>query len=375
MTAPMLRGARIAYLIETDGPGGAERMVAHLASAFAEAGCTCVAVVPANGEGWLGGELRGTSVAVEEVRLDGRASLRCVRDLENLFRKRRIDLVHSHEFTMSVYGAWAARRVRVPHLITMHGGRYYASGVHRRLALRAAVHASGGAVAVSAHVARQLCRDLRLAERFVTVIPNGVAAAPEISGTLRAELGLAPGDSLIVAVGNLYPVKGHAWLVEALAGITQVVPRAHLAIAGRGELHDALAGQAGRLGLAARVHLLGFRSDIQNVLASADVFVLPSLSEGLPLALLEAMSRGLPVVATDVGEVAAVLGADSGLVVPPGNAASLAMALQRLLTDRPAAERFGRAARRRVASDFGLRQMVERYSELYAHHLTAADDG
>ncbi len=375
MTAPSLHGARIAFLIETDGPGGAERMLAHLAASFANAGSACVAVLPASGEGWLAAELRNTGVAVERLRLDGPVSLRCVRELEALVRDRRIDLVHSHEFTMSVYGAWAARRAGVPHVITMHGGRYYATGPHRRLALRTAVRASRGAVAVSAHVARQLCGDLRLAPRFVTVIPNGVHPAPAIAGTLRRELGLAPDDSLIVTVGNLYPVKGHADLIEAVAAMSDAAPRAHLAIAGRGALHDALARQARALGLASRVHLLGFRADVQNILASADLFALPSLSEGLPLALLEAMSRGLPVVATDVGEVAAVLGADGGIVVPPGNAASLATALLRLLAHREAAQRLGQAAQRRVAAHFDLRHTVARYAELYAHHLAAADDG
>lgn len=359
-------------MIETDGPGGAERMVAALAAAFAEAGCSTVAVLPASGEGWLAGQLAGTGVEIDHVDLRGRISPRHVRDLVRVLRKHRIDLVHSHEFTMSVFGSAAARLARVPHVITLHGTRYHTTALHRRLAMGVAVRASRGVVGVSDSVARQLRTDLRLPDRLVSVIPNGVRPPARVAGTLRSELGLGPDVRLLVAVGNLYPVKGHADLVAALAQVGPGVPETHLAIAGRGELREPLRQQAESLGLGSRVHLLGYRSDIANLLASADLFVLPSRSEGLPLALLEAMFAGCAIVATDVGEVAAVLGDDAGIVVPPGDVAALAGALRRLLADPDEAARLGRAAERRAAEHYDLSVAVERYAALYSTRLDSA---
>ena len=365
-----IRGTRIAHLIETDGPGGAERMVAALARAFAESGCPGIAVVPRHGEGWLRRELANAVEAVPFA-LDGRPSLRTAAALAALLRARRVQLVHSHEFTMAVYGAAAARWLGVPHVITMHGGAYYASAPHRRFALGAAARMSDGMVAVSESVARRLRADLRLGNAPVTVIRNGVRPTPPGHPTLRAELGLSRTDRLIVTVGNLYPVKGHDTLIDALALLDARAPRTHVAIAGRGDQHDQLRAQAERLGIGSRVHLLGYRGDVADLLASADVFALPSRSEGLPLALLEAMFAGLPIVATDVGEVSAVLGAHAGLVVPPGDDALFAAALTVVLGDSRSAAMLGAAARARAAAEFDLARVVERYAALYARQMGA----
>jgi glycosyltransferase involved in cell wall biosynthesis len=120
----------------------------------------------------------------------------------------------------------------------------------------------------------------------------------------------------------------------------------------------------------ARVHLLGLRSDVAALLSSADVFALPSLSEGLPMALLEAMFASLPVVATRVGQVPEVLdGGQCGLLVPPGNAKALAGALRVFLTDPAGARRMGRRARDRALQDFSVERMAARYTAVYGRLL------
>src|SRR5882672_2839579 len=291
-----IRGARIAQFIESDGPGGAERMVGQLAGELQNGGCFAVAFLPADGEGWLGRELAAAGVAVEYVRLEHLLSPQLSRALAAALRRHRIDVVHSHEFTMALCGAWAARRAGLPHLITMHGGRYYAQRFRRRLALRAAIAFSQQLVAVSDPLAAHLSRDLLIRRTRITTIANGVRFTPTGRSSLRGELGLTDADRLAVAVGNLYAVKGHTYLLEAVAQLSSTYPQLHVALAGRGELAGALEGQARDLGLGGRVHFLGLRQDVANVLAAADVFVLPSLSEGLPLALLEAMFASRPIV-------------------------------------------------------------------------------
>ena len=335
-----IRGTRIAYLIETDGPGGAERMLASLAAEMQAAGCPAVAFLPADREGWLSRELQSSGVPLEYFRLERPVSPACAQWLARAFRRHRIDLAHGHEFTMAVYGAWAARRARIPHVITLHGARYYAARLRRRLALRCAATLSRGVVAVSHTLARHLAADLHLPGDRITTIPNGVRYHAAAGSTLRAELGLGDADRLVLALGNLYDVKGHGHLLDALALLAGRFPALHVAIAGRGELAERLAERARAHGLERRVHLLGLRADVPNLLAAADVFALPSLSEGLPLALLEAMFAGRAIVASDVGEIGVALGAGAaGLLVEPGNARALANAIDQAGADKTAAAR------------------------------------
>jgi len=365
------RGARIAHLIETDGPGGAERMLAQLADELARGGCPGVAFLPADQEGWLSRELATAGVLVEHFRHDRAFSPRLAASLAAGFRRHRIDLAHSHEFNTAVYGAWAARRAGIPHVITMHGGRYYAERLRRRIALRAAVAVSGGLVAVSQPLVTHLSHDLWIRPTRITVIANGVRFAPAARSSLRGELALSDADRLVVAVGSLYPVKGHTHLLAAVALLASTHPRLHVAIAGRGELAEALERQATDSGLATRVHFLGLRQDIANILGAADVFVQPSLSEGLPLALLEAMFAARPIVASAVGDVPVALASGAaGLLVPPGDAAALADAIHRLLAQPFEAQRMSQSAQARAAAEYGIDRMVRRYAELY-HRLLA----
>ena len=360
-----VRGVRIAHLIETDGPGGAERMVAELAASFAAAGCPGVVVVPREGEGWLARELAATGVAIEHFKLERTVSPRFARELAAILRAHRVDVAHSHDFTMGAYGAWAARSAGIPHVITMHGGRYYASAWHRRLALQIAARTSAGVVAVSTELADHLARDLHVSRARVLVIPNGVRERVLPTRTLRDELALPPSASLALAIGNLYPVKGHTHLVAALARLHAKYPELHVAIGGRGDCEAELRAEALRLGVADRVHLLGFRSDIEVLLAGADLFVHPSLAEGLPLAVLEAMFAARPIVASRVGEIPEVLGAD-GILVPAGDDAAIAAAVDRLLSDRTEARALGGRAQQRARSTYALAASVERYAELFA---------
>jgi len=361
-----LRGLRIAHLIETNGPGGAERMLVHLASELQAAGCHNLVIVPAGGEGWLPQQLAGTGVTVETFRLDRPLSPAFARRLTALLRHHRITLAHSHEFSMAVYGAWAAWRAGIPHVTTMHGGRYYARHLRRRVALRAAFALTGRVVAVSRDLAAHLSRDLWMPAARITTVGNGVRPARAEPSQVREELRLGSADRLVVAVGNLYPVKGHRHAVDALARLQRPERRVHLAIAGRGDLDQTLRTQAMELGVADRLHLLGLRSDVANLLAGADVFVLPSLSEGLPIALLEAMFAGCAIVASDVGDVRAALDdGRAGMLVPAGDGPALARAVDAVLDAPERAHEFRTEAQRRAMQEYDVTRMAARYAAIY----------
>jgi glycosyltransferase involved in cell wall biosynthesis len=357
----------VAQLIETDGPGGAERVVVHLARALQEGGGQSVVVLPPNGEGWIEAELEGSGVVIDRFHLDRPLSPACAQALAECFARHRVDVAHSHEFSMAVYGAWGARRAGVPHVITMHGGRYYADRIRRRIALGAAVRASARTVAVSSGLASHLRRDLWLSSSRVLMIPNGVPYAAPAHVTLRDELHLGPDDRLMLAIGNLYPVKGHRHLIDAFSLVAHRHPTLHCAIGGRGHLDADLAALARDRGLATRVHLLGLRSDVPAILGAADLFVQPSLSEGLPLALLEAMQAGRPIVATSVGEMPVALGfGDAGVLVEPGSPGALAAAIDSLLNDPMRAETLGTRAAERARAEYGLPRMAARYLGMYS---------
>jgi len=345
-------------------------MLASVATELQAAGTRNIVIAPAGGEEWLQRELSGSGVQVESFRLNRPVSPAFARWLTALLRRHRVTLAHSHEFTMAVYGSWAAGRAGIPHLFTMHGGRYYAERLRRRIALRVAANLSGAVVAVSESLARHLSRDLWMRASRIRTIPNGVRPALGTSSSLRRELALADATPLVVAVGNLYPVKGHRFLLEALGLLRTTVPQLHVAIAGRGELEGELRARAEALGVAERFHLLGLRADVGNVLAGGDVVVLPSLSEGVPLALLEAMLAARPIIATAVGEVPTVLDQGrSGVLIPPGDAAALAAALRGLFADPERGRQLSLAAVTRAKQHYTLARMMERYLGLYTKLL------
>jgi len=361
--ANILDGVRIAHLIETAGPGGAERMIAELAREQRARGAIPTVFLPDGRETWLEAQLVGADVGVEHFHLASPLSPQCVRTLAAGFAQRGITIAHSHDFTMAVNGACAARAVGIPHVITMHGGRYYAERFRRRLALRLAALSSQAVVAVSDALAIHLCHDLRLARTRIVTIPNGVRRLPGTLSPLHAELGLGAEVKILLAVGNLYPVKGHRVLLDALPTLPTHV---HLAIAGRGGEEASLRARAAELGITSRLHLLGLRDDIPGLLLAADVFVQPSLDEGLPLAVLEAMFAGRPIVATDVGDVSRAVGGDDGaILVPPGDSQALSTAIGQLIAEPTRAQALGLRARVLADEGYSLATMVDRYSALY----------
>jgi glycosyltransferase involved in cell wall biosynthesis len=364
------RGGRrhVLQLIETGGPGGAERVLVSLTAALsAEPGYRASAGLLKTG--WLEAELERRALPVHRFRLKSPLDPGLVFDLARYLRRERVTLVHAHEFTMNVYGAAAAWCCRVPVIATVHGRGYYAGARRRLAALRLAAASGAILVAVSSDI-QQFLKD-RLGLDTVRRVPNGIDLQRPASGKRemgRRALGLGPEPIVIGTIGNLYPVKGHRVLLAALARLES---RPHLAIAGRGKEEAALRAQAEELGIADRVHFLGYREDTPDLLAAFDIYALPSLFEGQSLALIEAMAAGLPIAATAVGGNPEVLGRseEEGLFVRADDASALARAIERLMADPELRSRLGRAALTRARAEFGLETMLGRYRTLYAEAL------
>jgi len=363
------RRPRVVLAIESSGPGGAEHTLLHLAIGLRERGID--PVIATFEPGWLTERADDADVETWIVPQAPGWSIGWIPRFARRLARERITLLHGHEFAMSCYAGSAARLVRVPSVATLHGRHWVASRRLRALAYRGLDAVGVRIAAVSDDLAGFLAGASGLPRRSVAVIENGIPIAPardphEVASLrieMRSRLGLDAHTPLLVAVGNLYPVKDHASLVRALAGLEGV----HVAIAGRGDEQARLESLASELGVAARLHLLGLRDDVERWLAAADVFVHPSLSEEMPLAILEAMAQGLPIVATRVGGVPdALIDGETGVLVPSGDAQRLRDAIRALLGDEPRRRAMGRAARARAESRFSVERMVDRYLHAYA---------
>ncbi len=363
----------IALMIESDGPGGAENMLLLLGAGLRARGHEVCPVLPTKGCGWLEGRFRDSGFLPELFTLRTALDPLCVLGMARSLRRRGVDVIHSHEFTMAVYGAATASLMRRAHVITLHGGQHHAGRRRRRLALRWACRKSEFVASVSASTRDRYATSLGIPPDTFRVIANGVGQSESGNpGPVREELGIEGGELMILAVGNLYPVKGHATLIGALGRLKRRDPELSwkALIAGRGGEEERLRALAEDEDLGDRFQLLGFRSDVPNLLAAADIYVMPSLSEGLPLALLEAMFSGTAIVASGVGGIPEVVrDGEEAVLAPPGDAPALADALFTLAKDPGLRERLGTAARKRGEARYSAAAMVEAYERLYVEAL------
>src|SRR5688572_16108269 len=298
---------------------------------------------------------------------------RAVSDIIRLLRRYRVDAVHSHEFAPSVFGAMASWITGRPHVMTMHSNLYFAGAWRRRVAFRWAIRHSA-AVAVARDTRDDAERMLGLTPGSIRVIPNGISAQPGRRDRARSELGIRAETLLVVAIGNLNPRKAHILLARALAEIRCRRPALdwHLAIAGSDQGTGAeLRGFMEMHGIASRFHLLGHRSDVEDILAAADIFAMSSRHEGMPLAMMEAMFAGKAIISSTAGGIAEMIadGVD-GLLTPVDDVEAMASGLERLLLEPALRARLGESARARARRDFSIASMVDAYMALYQRPST-----
>jgi len=277
-------------------------------------------------------------------------------------------VVVSHDYKadlLTILAARGRRRIAVLHGYTLQDRKV---GLFERID-RALLRGFHGIVTVSPQLRDSVSAGGALPGQ-VHVIENGVraglvsAAAREGRLPVRRELGIPEGTMAVISLGRLSPEKGQAVLLEALARLA-VEPPVRLLLVGDGPARSVLERRASAPELAGRVHFLGWRQDPWRCLGAGDLFALPSRTEGLPLALLEAMASGLPPVASRVGAVPALLEDDHGILVTPGDPAELAEALRSLIEDASRRARMGAAAQTRVEESYRAGTQVRRFEALY----------
>lgn len=303
---------------------------------------------------------------------------RNVRDIVAFCRREHVDVLQCHLSDAEFIGIFAGHLAGTERVLTtLHDPKILPvrrssdpRNVLRRLVTRLLYKWTDAVVAVSDELAERITRFVHFDPAKIHVIINGIDAESlgktPFSGELASKLGLKPGDRVLLTAARLTLQKGHVYLLEALDRLLRSHPQTVLLLAGDGELKEELMGRCRAMGVPDHVRFLGSRSDVPDLLALADVFVLPSLWEGTSLALLEAMAAAKPIVATDIpGNRETLMPRNCGLLVPPGDSAALARGMAELLDHPDAGREYGRRAAEVVAERFDVRRSIEQLELLW----------
>lgn len=239
-----------------------------------------------------------------------------------------------------------------------------------RLLYRLLANTVDGFIAVSDEVYKAVIDQIGPIHDRVVTISNGVDVKrferPSNKASLCDELGINPNSQLVTTVGRLTLQKGHSYLIEAAKAVVPCCPDAHFLLVGKGELQEDLQCQIQEAGVAGNFHFLGSRDDVPDLLAATDLFVLPSLWEGLSVALLEAMAAGKPIVATAVaGTTQCMIHGETGLVIPPRDGKALGDAILWMLSEPEQARAMGQAAKQHVVQNFSAQKQALEHIALY----------
>jgi glycosyltransferase involved in cell wall biosynthesis len=349
--------------------GGSERYAFTLASHLDEARF-CSALCALDQGGALESLVRERGIPFCVMHRRPGIQLALMGRLYRLFRRTGVAVVHTHHFNQLFYSALGARLAGARVIHTEHSVECFERR-RLRLALRCLALCCDAVVAIGGEVRDVLEYRVGIPARKLRVIPAGVDVSmfQEPRVPAREALGLCPSDRVAVIVARLSSEKNHRLLLAAFADVVRRIEGARLLIVGDGSERDAIRREIARRGLDGSIRMLGVRHDVARILAAADLGVLSSDREGLPIAVLETMAAARPVVVTAVGDLPSVVrDGEAGRVVPPRDPAALAAALAELLADPARAAEMGARGRALVAERYSLRAMIAQHEALYERH-------
>lgn len=370
---------RIVQLIDSLHWGGAQKLQVTFAEAVQNRDLDLIVIsLNQHREGVpLPNDLEALGAKVIVMAAPHLYNLKRVWRLARFLRQEQVDLVHTHLTYANIIGPVAAKLAGVPVVASIHNEKYHPqrdNTLRRRLETLMLRFGADKLIAVGQAVV-QAQRE-RFSWGQLDVIQNAVSPVPPISESHRREIreGLIgdPSRPLLLSVGRLSPQKGYRDLLAAVPRVLEKHPEAAFVIAGGGGSRADLSREIAELNLEGSVFLLGYRNDVPDLLAASDLFVNSSHWEGLPVAVLEAMSAGLPIVATRVGDVPQVLGEHAGVLVPPKQPAALATALIALLDDPERMKATGEAAKQRVLHHYSPGAWAENLLEVYAEVIRSS---
>ncbi len=367
---------RVLHVFVTLPVGGAEDLLAGILAGLDRRrftpGAVCLGPL-----GPVGEELRRQGMAVTALGLDIKRTpaWRLVAALRRFLREWRPDILHTHLYHPSLYGRLAGLGLGLKGVVVSVHNAYTRVKLHRCLWNFLLAPMTHRILVSSRQVHDDVRRWDRIPEGKLLQLPYGIRLA-EVDCPLskdQAKAALGWSGFCLGTIGRLEEQKGHGYLLEAVPAMAAAIPDLQVLLVGDGRLRQALERRCRELAVEERVHFLGTRRDLALLYRAMDVFVLPSLWEGLPLALLKAMAAGLPVVATRVSGVEEVIVEGvNGRLVPPGQPGELAQAIIELAARPDLWPRLGQAARETVAASYSLEAMVAQLQDLYLQLAAAA---
>lgn len=362
----MAESARLtlAHVDAETGFSGGEVQVFLLMEGLRERGHRCVLVSPPGSRADVEASTRGFET--KPVRMRGDLDIKSVVDMARSLRELAPDVVHLHTGRATWLGALAARAAERPAITTRRMDRRVKRGWRTRLVYGRLTER----VAAISPAVRRCLEEGGVDPRKIELVPSTIdptrVVASRGRAATRASFDVASNEVVLLALASLVPRKGIDVLIDACAELARREIACVCLVAGDGVERERLEQRARTLGLAARVRFLGNRSDVGDLLAACDVFVLPARREGLGVSALEAMAAARPVVASAVGGlVDAVVEGETGLLVPPDDSRALSSALERLTRDASLRARLGNSGPARIAAGFLPEQMVASYERIY----------
>jgi glycosyltransferase involved in cell wall biosynthesis len=364
---------RVFYLVDSFDVGGTETQAVELALRMGAAGYE-VTLGSLREQGPLLEKLRGAPVVVKEFHprggIDSPQGIYQILRLSWFLRRGRFNVVHTHDLWSNLVGVPAARLAGVPAIVSSQRdlSQFDWYQGNRRVWLRRIQNLSNVVLANATQVRDTLIAEVRFAPEKLRVIRNGVDIERfQVSSEREVLFPDVENGKLIVLVGNMRSdVKGHPWLIAAAPAVLREFPSTRFILVGDGKARESFANQVAELGLSRNFLFLGRRSDIPQILASCDIAVLPSRSEGLPNAVLEYMAAGLPVVVSRVGgSEELVEDGVTGLLVSAEDSAALSAAFLRYLRNPEEAKQMAQSGREFVTRNFSFDRLVREVDELY----------
>lgn len=363
----------ILHLIDTTGPGGAETVFINLLKELQHTEFRNVVVL--RGEGWVAEQVRSVGITPRFIDSKGSFNLGYIKALRQLVIGESVDLIHAHLLGSNVYGALLALICRKPMIATFHGAVDVAAG-ERFLKAKFSIIGWGASaiVCVSKRLQEELAERSALPARKIHLIYNGVdpdlfCKAP--ASGLKEELGIQQDATVVISIGNIRPAKGYEHLVDAAIEMAKRDPNTYFVVVGhqRAALFDKLQEQMALAPVQPRIHWLGFRQDVADILRQADIFLLPSTSEGFSISTVEAMMAGVPIIATRSGGPEEILSdGETGLLIPIKDPGAIVSAIERL--KEPALrQRVTEKARENAQERFSLASMLQAYQRLYQQFI------
>lgn len=365
-----MRKIRVLQITHDLGVGGLPRVVVTLSKALDRSRFD-VSVLCLNDTGPLADEL--TDAGIPVLQLDRPSSgpdYLAFLKVARVLKEQRTDLIHTHNTQPLIDGGLASLFVRRAALLHTDHARSFPDKRRYMIAEYLLSHRAYRMVGVSEHTSRNLHQYEWIPPHRIVTVQNGIDGSRFLTyvdeAGKRAELGLPASGPVIGLAARLTEQKGITYLLQALPALVARFPDLSVVIAGYGPLEDAHKAEAQRLGVATHVRFVGTRLDVPELLQVFDVFALPSIWEGLPMSVLEAMASGCVVVGSDVGGVGAALtnGVNS-LLVPPAEPEALATALTTVLSDETLRARLAMRARQDFQARFSAEAMARRYEALY----------